>query len=190
FVGAPVGDDEAYKVTAPSTSAAAISIASMNTRVAWTATAGAVSLPWSLNELSPFSNGGPLRDASITPAQVYGATHEINGVDVTAPGALLQAPLSAQATPDPNMQINAVSQVMAGTSMASPVVTGLVANLLAAERNLTLPLVLDRLKKSATIPAASTFKPAAAPAGTKPYSRDWGYGLVDAASDQFKGAVP
>jgi subtilisin family serine protease len=103
---------------------------------------------------------------------------------------LLQAPLSAQATPDPAMQINAVSQVMAGTSMASPVVTGLVANLLAVEKTLTLPQVLDRLKRASTVPPTSTFKPAAAPTGAKPYSRDWGYGLVDAASDQFKGPVP
>jgi hypothetical protein len=63
--------------------------------------------------------------------------------------------------------------------MAAPVVTGLVANLLADNRNLTLPQVLELLKKASTIPGTSSHQPPAA-SGPKPYGREWGYGLIDA----------
>jgi hypothetical protein len=56
-----------------------------------------------------------------------------------------------------------------------------VANLLAEEPKLTLPEVLDRLRKAASVAAGSKFQPKANGVGGKPFSEDWGYGLVDAA---------
>jgi len=76
--------------------------------------------------------------------------------------------------------INAQSVVQQGTSMASPVVAGLLANILAETPGLTLPQALTLLKNASTIPAGTTFDKPAAAAGTKPLSRDWGYGLVNA----------
>ena len=70
--------------------------------------------------------------------------------------------------------------------MASPVVTGVIANILADSPTPaaapTLPQVLDLLKNASSIPAASAFQPPpVTPAPARPYSQDWGYGLLDAA---------
>ena len=188
FVAATGKDDVAFLVGSPAASPAAISVASVNSTISWTALAGGISLTSPptppVGELSIFSSPGPLRDASIARGQFYKnkVTHEINAVDVTAPGCMIQSALSSQApTPDPKLQINARTHMLQGTSMASPVVTGLVANILAEEPNLTLPDVLNRLKTASAIPAGSTHQPpAGTPAGQKPLSQDWGYGLVDA----------
>ena len=76
--------------------------------------------------------------------------------------------------------------MLAGTSQASPVITGLIANILADSPNLTLPQVLDLLRRASHIPPTSSFQAAVGgqPGGTPPghpgYSRDWGYGLINA----------
>jgi subtilisin family serine protease len=189
FVGATGTDDTAYLVGAPAASAAAIAIGSMNSLISWTSVSGPQSLPPSpppppVGELSAFSSPGPLRDSSIPRASFYRnpPTHEINGVDCTAPGCMIQSALSDDipTAPPPNLVANARSLMLRGTSMASPVVTGLVANLLAEEPKLTLPEVLDRLKSASSVPAGSKFQPPPGTPGPKPQSRDWGYGLVDA----------
>lgn len=175
--------DRQFMVGSPAASAAAISIAASNSRLNWAAAGGAVGpIGGVLGDLAVFSSPGPLRDSSIPRAQFYGGvTHEINGVDVTAPGCVLQAALSSQWTSAPAAQvINPQSVVQQGTSMASPVVTGLVASILAETPGLTLPQALTLLKNASTIPAATTFDKPAAVAGVKPLSRDWGYGLVNA----------
>ena len=48
--------------------------------------------------------------------------------------------------------VNAQGLMLAGTSQASPVITGLIANLLADSPNLTLPQVLDLLRRASHIP--------------------------------------
>jgi hypothetical protein len=58
------------------------------------------------------------------------------------------------------------------------VVTGLIANLLAEEPNLTVVEVIDRLEPASRIPSTSTFQ--ANRVGPPPYSDHWGYGLIDA----------
>jgi subtilisin family serine protease len=189
FVGATGADDTAYLVGAPAASAAAIAVGSMNSVINWTSVGGPQSLPASpppppVGELSAFSSPGPLRDSSIPGSSFYRnpPTHEINGVDCTAPGCMIQSALSDDipAAPPARLQMNARALMLSGTSMASPVVAGLVANLLAEEPKLTLPQVLDRLKAASSVPATSKFQPPSGSPGTKPLSRDWGYGLVDA----------
>jgi subtilisin family serine protease len=193
FVGGSP-DDETYLVSSPAASAAAIAVGSINSAVTWTSTVGQrtltppppIPLP-PVGELSHFSSPGPLRESSIRRDRFYKhpPTHEINGVDCTAPGCVIQSALSSNIAPVPpelpEMKVNARAMIDAGTSMASPVVAGLVANLLAEEPTLTLPQALERLKNASSIPASSKFQPPAGTPGPKPLSRDWGYGLVDAA---------
>src|SRR4030095_2039770 len=94
-------------------------------------------------ELATFSSPGPLRLASVPPERIYPITHEINGVDVAAPGAHI---LSARANQIPaatlasltqqRLAVNARGLILRGTSMATPIITGLIANLLAETPNL------------------------------------------------------
>jgi subtilisin family serine protease len=195
WVGATHAEDLAYVVGSPATSAAAVSVASINSRLTFTTVNGAknVTLDFgNLGDISAFSSNGPLRASSIAPNAFYGTTHEINGVDVSAPGCVLRAALSAQGPQRPHRVVPAPppaagatalpprSQMMQGTSMASPVVAGLVACLLADKPSLTLPQVLALLKGASAIPATTAHPPPPSILGMKPLSRDWGYGLVDA----------
>jgi subtilisin family serine protease len=182
--------DRAYLVGAPAASAAAVSVASSSTRVKWTDSAknSWVDSDATLHEISPFSSLGPLREASFTARKHHGVTHEVTAVDVTAPGSRILAALSKQAAPaiaaNPSRARNIVNDkgmVIRGTSMASPAITGLVANLLAEEPKLTMPDVLNRLRNAASVAATSKFQPKKTGIGGKPFSDHWGYGLVDAA---------
>jgi len=192
-------DDSAFLVGRPALCPAVVSVAASVTRIQWLGSDGQPSAAGVAQpnppELSTFSSPGPLRLASVPPERIYPITHEINGIDVTAPGAHTLSAKSSQ-IPAANLArltqarlaVNAQGLMLAGTSQASPVITGLIANMLADTPNLTLPQVLDRLKKASHIPASSNFQPPASgsePAGTPPghpnYSRDWGYGLVNAA---------
>lgn len=178
--------DRAYLVGAPATSAAAISVASSNTRLNWQDAAGK---NWSspgavLHEISTFSSMGPLREASRPVKTQHGVSHDVAGVDVTAPGFRIIAARSAQRVIPPKNAFTIINEralLLQGTSMASPAVAGLVANLLAEEPALTIGSVLDRLKAASSIPATSAFQPPPAAGGARPFSEHWGYGLVDAA---------
>ena len=128
-----------------------------------------------------FSSRGPLRESSKSVKAFHGITHDFNAIDVTAPGCRISAALSKQSSPDPRFVLNDQAVVKQGTSMASPGVTGLVANLLAEEPALTIADAIARLKGAAAVPPASKFQPKAAAAGAPAsVSDDWGYGLVDA----------
>jgi subtilisin family serine protease len=175
--------DYQYMMGSPAASAAAISVAASNTRLTWTPHGGGAggTSAGVVGDIALFSSPGPLRASSIPPSQFYGGvTHEINGVDVTAPGCRISAAYSSQSPLDPTDMLSPQAILMQGTSMASPAVTGLIANIMAETPGLTLPQALTLLKNASTIPAATTFHKPAATAGSKPLSRDWGYGLVNA----------
>lgn len=179
--------DQTFLVGAPADGASAISVAASATRLTWTDHSGTSRTAGgghTMHEIAAFSSPGPLRDASIPVKRMHGVAHEVNSIDVTAPGCFTLGALSSQWAMSADelwTKANARGVLMAGTSMASPLVAGLVANLLAEEPALTLPDVLERLKRASSIPAASKFQPPPAVAGVKPYSNDWGYGLVDAS---------
>jgi subtilisin family serine protease len=175
--------DRTHLTGAPATSAAAISVASCNSRTSWKAQSGTTfNSAEVLHDVSSFSSMGPLRESSKSLKTHHGITHDVNAVDITAPGHNIIAARSSQLTIPAKLAwqiINARAVIFQGTSMASPAVTGLVANLLAEESTLTLPDVLTRLKKAAAVPAASKFQPKTPPGGSS-FSEDWGYGLVKA----------
>lgn len=183
FTDATAGDAN-FTIGAPASGPGVVSVACAASRLAWNDTSTPPqpqTRPGSIKEISTFSSSGPLREPGIPLASLYQNKigFEPKGVDVTAPGQVLQSARSAQwAVPadEQSLIINGQSIMLQGTSMASPLVTGLVANLLAEQPNLTVQDVLNRLQKASSIPAASKYQP---PAGSK-FSEDWGWGLVHA----------
>jgi subtilisin family serine protease len=193
--GGLLASDEAYQVGSPADSPGVVSVASVNSRLVWRRFGGVADEPpfaWAgtVGDISSFSSAGPLRAAAVAMQTMYQNFEDVRAVDVTAPGCRLQSALSRQATApagdiitrDPATAAGIARTFLdQGTSMASPLVAGLVANILALEPQLTTLDVLERLKRASSIPAASTFQPPpSSEGGLKPYSKDWGYGLVDA----------
>lgn len=157
FTGAEATDR--CKVGSPGAAAEAITVASYTTRVQWKDLDGnnrQVGL--TKGTISDFSSEGPLRTGGEKP-------------DVAAPGAMIASCLSADSDPDRASMISNNYLIIAGTSMACPFVTGLVALLL--ERNPALdPAGVKRLLKSASaVPNG--------PAGQ--FHEKWGFGLIDAS---------
>jgi subtilisin family serine protease len=83
---------------------------------------------------------------------------------------MIVSALSSNANFDHSMIINSKFVALAGTSMAAPLVSGLVALLLQRNPNLDPAAIKDLLRKNSSIPGK--------PAGTFDYK--WGYGLIDA----------
>jgi subtilisin family serine protease len=180
--------DRAFLVNAPADGTAAISVAASTSKLKFKIASNPTPIDLTgsetLHDIASFSSNGPLRAATKPMKTVEGVKHEVNAVDLTAPGCMTLAALSSQApatTPAMRQRASASATFMQGTSMASPLVTGLVANMLADDPTLTLPKVLDRLKSACAVPAASKLQPPAATGGAKPYSDFWGYGLVDSS---------
>ena len=180
--------DRAFLVNAPADGIATISVAASTSKLKFTIAANPkpIDLTGSetLHDIASFSSNGPLREATKPIKTVAGVKHEVNAIDVTAPGCMTLAALSSQA-PAGSVAVaqsaNTSATFQQGTSMAAPLVTGLVANMLADDPTLTLPKVFERLKSASAVPAASKHQPPAPTGGAKPYSDLWGYGLVDAS---------
>jgi subtilisin family serine protease len=79
--------------------------------------------------------------------------------------------LSADSTPSRAEMISTRFVVMAGTSMATPYLAGIVARLLQRNRGLDPAGVKALLRPNSTVPGK--------PAGT--FDAKWGFGLIDAA---------
>lgn len=114
---------------------------------------------WPLGAMSSFSSPGPTRDGRIKP-------------DISAPGAWIMSTLSQSASPEAYTVVyDGAHMAMPGTSMASPIVTGLVALQLQENPTLTLAqmkavLVSHARKDSQTEYASPT------------PNYDWGYGKI------------
>lgn len=156
FSGNSVKDS--IKIGSPGAAKSAITVASYTTKVGWTDIDGktqAVGLD--LDSISDFSSEGPLRNNLPKP-------------DVAAPGAMIVSALSADSIASRAEMVNMNYLVMAGTSMATPFVSGVVALLL--ERNPTLDPdgVKSLLRASSSIPGQ--------PSGS--FNAKWGFGLINA----------
>ena len=155
FTGDCVQD--AIKIGSPGACKSAITVASYTTRNQWIDFTNASQVrDFKLNDISSFSSEGPLRDGDPKP-------------DVAAPGAMIIAPLSCDSPINPSLRIDEANRIDAGTSMATPFITGLVALLLERNPQLTPEEAKELLQTSASIPRkkAGSFHP------------KWGYGLVD-----------
>ncbi len=148
------------KIGSPGAAQKAITVASFTSRNTWTDSLGssrAVGL--TLDTISDFSSPGPLRNGIQKP-------------DVAAPGAMIISCLSRSSTPTQSNVVNKNFTVNAGTSMACPYITGLVALMLERDSSLDDAGIKALLKPHSRIPSIGigTFHPS------------WGFGLIDAGS--------
>ncbi|MEH2462964.1 S8 family peptidase [Nostoc sp.] len=156
FTGKSVKD--AMKIGSPGAANSAVTVAAYTTKTKYTDIDNQVrEMGLELDTISEFSSEGPLRNDGHKP-------------DVTAPGAMIVSTLSADASFDRSSMINSKFVVQAGTSMATPLVSGLVALLLQRDPKLDPAAVKDLLRKNSAIPGK--------PAGT--FDHKWGYGVINA----------
>ncbi|RZI40745.1 peptidase S8 [Herbaspirillum sp. HC18] len=156
FSGNSVSDS--MKIGSPGSAAAAVTVAAYTTRVEWLDIDEKTrSVGLHLNDISEFSSEGPLRNGARKP-------------DVAAPGAMIVSCLSTDSSVERAEMVNRNFRVMAGTSMATPFVTGLVALLLQGDRSLDPKGIKMQLGTHCRIPgkAENTF------------DDKWGFGLIDA----------
>jgi len=156
FIGRTVQDT--MKIGSPGAAASAITVASYTTRIRWRDRDGQPEeTGLDLDDISDFSSEGPLRGGSQKP-------------DIAAPGAMIASALSADAAVAPSYAIAPGFTIKAGTSMATPFVTGLVALMLERDPQLNPETMKARLRESSKIPKQ--------PAGI--FDSKWGYGLIEA----------
>ncbi|MBD2447899.1 S8 family peptidase [Nostoc sp. FACHB-152] len=155
FTGTSVKD--AVKIGAPGCASSAVTVAAYTTKCKYTDIDSQVrEMGMEANCISEFSSEGPLRN-------------DVQKPDVAAPGAMVVSALSSNANCDRSMTVNSKFMAMAGSSMATPFVTGIVALLLQRDRNLDPTAVKEILRKNSSIPGK--------PAGT--FDNKWGYGLIN-----------
>jgi subtilisin family serine protease len=156
FTGSSLSDS--MKIGSPGTAAEAITVAAYTTRVQWTDGSSTLrSVGLKLREIADFSSEGPLRNGALKP-------------DIAAPGAMIVSCSSSSAPVPLGMDVSPFFRVEAGTSMATPFVTGLVALLLQRNATLDPAGVKAKLMGASSIPGQ--------PAGH--WDPKWGRGLVDA----------
>ncbi len=152
FTGKSVQD--ALKIGSPGTAVSAVTVASYTTKVQWTdidneqRQVGLV-----LDDISDFSSEGPLRNGAQKP-------------DVAAPGAMIISSLSADSLPRRVLMINENYVVKAGTSMATPIITGIVALLLERDQAYDPDGIKAELRANSSMGTTFDLK--------------WGFGLIDA----------
>jgi|GEM_PF-525255 len=147
--------DDQYTVAYPGSADKPICVASYVTKVQWTDVTGQIQTQQgaTLGEISGFSSRGPRRDGS--------ASTEQRKPDISAPGEAVISTLSSVLTQVPTMNIerDGVHQKMQGTSMSSPVVTGLAALMLSKNPNLTNEEIKQILRSTARDAGAAGWDP-------------------------------
>jgi len=159
FLSPAKADD--MKIGSPGSAGAAVTVAAYTSRNKWTDASGAArAVGLAIDTIADFSSPGPLRTGAQKP-------------DVTAPGAMIVSCLSADTAPPvkPSNLITPLFRVNAGTSMACPFITGLVALLLERNPALDAAGVKALLKSNSAVPGG-------APGAFDP---KWGFGLIDAS---------
>lgn len=180
-------DDNRYLVGSPAAAEAVVSVASTNAKLSWPTTLPAPNDVGRFNELAPtlhdissFSNRGPLRPNSQNQFTALGLTFNLAppAIDVAAPGSAILSAHSSQLALSPGAQFlkplgKSRAIVFEGTSMACPVVTGVVAGILAVEPTLNFRQLKERMRTKLNVPSSSRFS--TLPEG----HNDWGWGLLN-----------
>jgi subtilisin family serine protease len=158
FSGTSISDK--LKIGSPGSAAEAVTVAAFTTsKIGWTDSSGVGHQVGLLPDtIADFSSEGPLRNGAQKP-------------DLAAPGAMIVAALSQFASALPADIVDARHQVMAGTSMATPLISGLVALLLERDPTLSPSQLKAMLRARSAIPGR--------PAGS--FDPKWGFGLIDAS---------
>lgn len=151
------GVQDAQKIGSPGTAASAITVAAYTTKVNWQDANGAgQAVGLQIDTIAEFSSEGPLRNGSQKP-------------DVAAPGAMIVSALSADSNPRPSFRVDAHYVVNAGTSMATPFISGIVALLLEHNPALQPDTVKELFRAHSTVPDQPT----------NVFDPKWGFGLLD-----------
>lgn len=155
FTGQSVQD--AMKIGSPGCAASSITVAAYTTTNKYNDIDGKErEVGLKLDDISDFSSEGPLRNQAQKP-------------DVAAPGAMIASTMSSAAGFDRSMMINSKFVMMAGTSMACPFITGVVALMLQRDPSLAPEKAKEMLRNNSYIPEQpqNTFDP------------KWGFGLIN-----------
>ena len=149
---------DSLKIGAPGAAHRAITVASYTTKIEWRDIDQRLrQMGLSLYDISDFSSEGPLRNGIQKP-------------DVAAPGAYITSCMSADTTQPRWCQVNSDYTIMAGTSMAAPFISGIVALLLQHDPTFSPERIKALLRANSSIPGNQ-------PGGFHP---KWGYGLINA----------
>jgi minor extracellular serine protease Vpr len=148
-----------HSVSMPGTAEKAVTVGTYHTKLEWVDVTDRIQRESGiLYDLAPFSGGGPTRDMRIKP-------------DITAPGRYVGSALSADASYFERSRLkDAGYVVLAGTSISTPHVTGIVALMLEANPSLNTEDILSIIKKSARSDEYAYDLP----------NNDWGWGKVNA----------
>ncbi len=166
FVGFP-NSDQSFSVGMPATAASAVSVAAWKTRTNWPGTGGTFGYNggWGDTEIgdrAPFSSQGPTRDGRQKP-------------DISAPGMAIISCYSQDQDPPAEAALRVPGDdywVTQGTSMAAPLVCGIVGLMLEKNPDLTADEVRSILRATASHDAF-----------TGPgWTHGFGAGKVDAAA--------
>ncbi|MEO1373909.1 MAG: S8 family peptidase [Cyanobacteria bacterium J06635_10] len=156
FTGKSIADS--VKIGSPGSASSGITVASYTSKDKYIDIDGKErKMGLELDTISEFSSEGPLRNGVQKP-------------DIAAPGAMIVSALSSDADLNRSMIINSKFVALAGTSMATPFVTGLVALLLQRNPKLDPEAVKKLLYKNSSIPSRKQ--------GT--FDNKWGFGLINA----------
>jgi subtilisin family serine protease len=156
FTGTSV--QNSMKIGSPGCSASAVTVASFTTRNSWTDSAGnAQRVGLALNDISDFSSNGPLRNGGQKP-------------DVTAPGAMIISARSSAGQSPQGFDVSTDYVANAGTSMATPFISGIAALLLERNPQLDSAGVKALLKQASAIPGVAP----------NTFDSKWGFGLINA----------
>ncbi|SNS51981.1 Subtilase family protein [Anaerovirgula multivorans] len=149
---------DSMKIGSPGAAHRAITVASYTTKVQWTDSSGEIRRAFAenLDQISSFSSEGPLRNGVEKP-------------DVAAPGAYIISALSKDSSINPAFKVDDHHRVMAGTSMATPFISGVIALLLEKDSTMDPEEVKAWLKKDSSIPGYRS----------EGFHPKWGYGLID-----------
>ena len=156
FTGQSVSDG--LKIGSPGAAKQAITVVSYTTKAKWRDVNGTLrQVAYNVHDISDFSSEGPLRNGQLKP-------------DLAAPGAMLTSCQTADASTSRAYRIQPDYSMCAGTSMATPFVSGLVALLLEREPTLNPESIKALLRTNCSIPGQ--------PPGT--FTPKWGFGIIDA----------
>lgn len=143
-------------IGSPGAASMAVTVAAFTSRNEWVDKNGQVRrVGLQAGSIADFSSPGPLRTGAQKP-------------DVAAPGAMLASARSKAAKVDDSDLVSETYMVMAGTSMACPFVTGVLALCLERDPTLTPAQAKSLLKSKSRVPGlpARRFDP------------KWGFGLL------------
>ncbi|HPQ80174.1 MAG TPA: S8 family serine peptidase [bacterium] len=158
-----VSGDRQKSVAMPATSPDIIAVGGYTTRNRWSSptNANCCQVPYALGAILDFSSSGPSADPSFTGPKP----------DIVAPGGMIASTLSTTARPNSSLMMDTLSHsLQAGTSMATPFVSGTIALMFSADPNYTHNDVRRYITESAYQDGNT---------GNELPNNRWGFGKLD-----------